>query len=84
MKLFGPDQLQLVAPVAAPVKLNVLPAQIGFGLALALAAAGTVFTVTVVLAVAVHPLPLVTVKVYAPAIPVVALAETVGLCEVLE
>ena len=45
-KLFGPVQLQLVAPVAPPVNVNVLPAQIGFGLADAVTPVGTVFTVT--------------------------------------
>jgi hypothetical protein len=37
---FGPVQLQLVAPVAPPVKVNVLPAQIGFGEAEAVTAVG--------------------------------------------
>jgi len=32
-KLLGPVQLQLVAPVAPPVKVNVLPSQTGFGAA---------------------------------------------------
>ena len=45
-KLFGPVQLQLVAPVAPPVNVNVLPAQIGFGLADAVTPVGTVLTVT--------------------------------------
>ena len=39
-KLFGPVQLQLVAPVAPPVKVNVLPSQIGFGLADTVTAVG--------------------------------------------
>jgi hypothetical protein len=45
---------------------------------------GVVLTVTVVEAVPVQPLDEVTVIVYAPDIPVVAFADTVGLCEVLE
>ena len=42
----GPVQLQLVAPVAPPVKVKVAPAQIGLGLADAVTPVGTVFTVT--------------------------------------
>lgn len=42
VKPFGPVQLQPVAPVAPPVNVNVLPAQIGFGLAEALTDVGTV------------------------------------------
>ena len=38
----GPVQLQPVAPVVPPVKLNVLPSQIGLGDAEALTAVGTV------------------------------------------
>ena len=38
----GPVQLQLVALVAPPVKVNVLPTQIGLGVAEALTAVGTV------------------------------------------
>ena len=38
----GPVQLQLVALVAASVKVNVLPTQIGLGVAEALTAVGTV------------------------------------------
>ena len=40
-KLLGPVQFQLVAFVAAPVKVNVLPAQMGVGLADAVTAVGT-------------------------------------------
>ena len=46
VKLLGPVQLQLVASVAPPVNVNVLPAQIGFGLANAVTPVRTVFTVT--------------------------------------
>ena len=42
VKLLGPVQLQLVAPVAPPVNVNVLPSQIGFGLANAVTPVGTV------------------------------------------
>jgi hypothetical protein len=45
---------------------------------------GVVLTVTVVEAVPVQLLASVTVIVYVPDIAVVALAETIGLCEVLE
>ena len=45
-KAFGPVQLQIVASVAPPVNVNVLPAQIGFGLADAVTPVGTVLTVT--------------------------------------
>ena len=43
--MLGPVQLQLVAPVAAPVKVKVAPAQIGLGLADALTPVGIVFTI---------------------------------------
>ena len=42
VKLFGPVQLQAVAPVALPVNVKVLPAQIGVGLAEAVTAVGNV------------------------------------------
>ena len=41
-KLFGPVQFQLIASVAPPVNVKVLPTQIGFGLADAVTADGTV------------------------------------------
>ena len=44
-KAFGPVQLQVVAPVAPPVKVSVAPAQIGFGLADAVTPVGTVVSV---------------------------------------
>ena len=50
VKLLGPVQLQVVAPVAPPVNVNVLPSQIGFGVADAVTPVGTVFTVTDTLA----------------------------------
>lgn len=40
VKPLGPVQLQAVAPVAVPVKVNVLPTQIGFGEADALTPVG--------------------------------------------
>ena len=43
-------------------------------------AVGLALTVAVVLALSVHPLASVTVNVYKPAIAVVALGDTVGLC----
>ena len=46
VKALGPVQLHDVAPVAPPVNVNVLPAQIGLGLADAVTPVGTVFTVT--------------------------------------
>lgn len=42
VKALGPVQFQLVALVAAPVKVNVLPTQIGLGTAEAVTAVGTV------------------------------------------
>ena len=39
-KLLGPAHTHDVAPIALPVKLNVLPAQIGFGEAIAITAVG--------------------------------------------
>ena len=42
-KALGPVQLQLVAPVAPPVNVNVAPAQIGFGLADAVTPVGMVY-----------------------------------------
>jgi hypothetical protein len=45
---FGPLQAQLVAPVAVPVKVSVLPKQTGLGLAVAVTAVGTEFTVIVI------------------------------------
>ena len=42
VKPLGPVQLQPVAPVALPVKVNVLPTQIGLGAAEADTAVGTV------------------------------------------
>jgi hypothetical protein len=47
-------------------------------------AVGFALTVAAVEAVPVQPLASVTVIVYVPDIAVVALAETIGLCEVLE
>lgn len=41
VKELGPVQLQLVAPVAPPVKVNVLPSQMGLGAAEAVTADGT-------------------------------------------
>src|SRR3990170_2769918 len=80
VKALGPVQLHVVAPVAPPVKVNVAPAQTGFGLADAVTDAGMVFTVTeaVFMAVA-EPQELLAVKVYIPAIAVVIDA-LVGLC----
>ena len=46
-KLLGPVQLQLVAPVAPPVKVNVLPSQIGFGAADAVTPVGRIVVVSV-------------------------------------
>ena len=63
LKLLGPVQTQLVAPVAAPVKESVLPAQIGFGLAAAVTAVGMVFTTTeAVLTAVAGPQELLAVK----------------------
>jgi hypothetical protein len=47
---------------------------------LAAVARGVVFTTTVVVAVLMQPNVFVTVRVYVPAIAVVALADTIGLC----
>jgi hypothetical protein len=56
LKLLGPRQLQLVAPVAAPFKLSVPPAQIG-AFDDAFTPLGTLFTVTVIVPGTIHPPP---------------------------
>jgi hypothetical protein len=60
---FGPVQLQLVASVAPPVKVNVLPWQIGLGDAEAVTPVGISLTVTeVVFTAAADPQALEAVK----------------------
>ena len=64
-----------------PVNVKVFPVQTG--VLLLAVATGEAFTTTTVLAVDEQLLPSVTVKLYVPAIPVVAEVLTVGLCVVL-
>jgi hypothetical protein len=52
---FGPLQLQLVAPVAAPVRVSVEPIQTGLGVADAVTAVGDEFTVTLAVVAVVVP-----------------------------
>ena len=61
--VFGPLQLQLVAPVAAPVNVNVEPVHTGFGVADAVTAAGVEFTVTLAVVAVVVPQLLTALKV---------------------
>jgi hypothetical protein len=61
--VFGPFQLQLVAPVAAPVKDSVEPMQTGLGVAEADTAVGVVPNVTFAVTPLDVPQPLVAVSV---------------------
>ena len=83
-KALGPDQLQLVAPVAPPVKVSVAPTQIGFGPADAVTTVGTVVSVIAthfaalvpqVLLAVTHTLPLLVPKV--TVIPVVVCPDVI-------
>jgi len=80
-KPLGPAHVYDVIPFAPPVSVNRFPTQTG--LLLDAVAVGNVFTTTVVVAVLMH-VPFETVTVYVPAMADVELAETMGLCDVLE
>ena len=69
----GPDHAYVVAPVAAPLRVNVPPTHNGFGVALAVTPVGDVaVTVTAVVTPVALPQTLVAVIVYMPALPIAA------------
>src|SRR5674536_180962 len=67
---------------AGPVRVRGVPTQTG-PLLVAVATGRALTTTVVVTAALLHPLALVTTILYTPAMPRVALADTVGLCVVL-
>src|SRR5674476_1312447 len=77
----GPVHEDVVMP-AGPVRVRGVPTQTG-PLFVAVATGRALTTTVVVTAALLHPLALVTTRLYTPAMPRVALADTVGLCVVL-